>query len=54
MANTKAKAKQIGEAAAVLAVDSITNFNLTSSELATFNLNSSYQILQRVYYLQLI
>ena len=44
MANTKAKAKQIGEAAAVLAVDSITNFNLTSSELATFNLNSSYQI----------
>ena len=44
MANIKAKAKQIGEAAAGLAVDSITNSNLISNELASFNLNSYYQI----------
>ena len=44
MANTKTKAKQIGESTAGLAVDSITNSNLISNELASFNLNSYYQI----------
>lgn len=44
MANTKIKAKQIGEFTAGLAVDSITNFNLNGNELASFNLNSYYQI----------
>lgn len=49
-----AKTKQIGEATAGLAADSITNSNLIGNESVSFNLNSYYQINPTDYQYQIV